>query len=120
MKKFNAMFIFAMLSLPSFASPQISPSTVTYRGTGLMLAKISLFSTQEQVSVDLVYVKDLTQSDSADIKLGSFELKQDRLITTILRLNITKEKPFWICVKSVDNGFPVRNCTTFKPQGINK
>lgn len=112
----SLIILLCFLSFTSLASPQIYPSTVEYRGTGTMMAKITLFGVSEKTPVEVVYVKDLSQEESSDIRLGSFMLMKGGDVTTVIRLNITAQKTFWICVKSSDNGFPIRNCATFKPK----
>jgi len=117
MKKLYLLIVL-IFTTDAFASPQIYPNLVTYRGEGLLSTKVTLYGVEQPRQVELVLLRSLTQEVSKDISLGLYNLQPNRSIDVPIRLTIKTPKDFWICVKSYDNGFPVRTCTTFKQKSI--
>ena len=107
-----------MLSVIAEASPQMYPSNVTYMGQGELSAKVTVVNSDQRNVVEVVYVKELTQRESKDVVIHKYNMLPNQDVNIPIRLNISTPKTFWICARTFDQGFPLRNCTTFKPRGL--
>ena len=112
-----ALACITLYSSLSKASPQIYPSSVEYRGAGVLSSTVTLFGVEEIASVDLVYVRDLTQAIEDDIKLGSFRLGVNQSRNIPIKLHVKTPVTFYICARDLSQAFPVRTCTKFQPKG---
>jgi hypothetical protein len=112
------ILLIALSPLVVNASPQMYPSNVTYMGKGELSTKVTLVNSDQRNVVEVVYVKDLTQRETKDVVIHKYNMLPNQDVNIPVRLNISTPKKFWICARTFDQGFPLRNCTTFKPRGL--
>jgi len=112
--KLAILFTLLFAITTATASPQIYPSGIQYMGTGKLSVTISVYNPEQaSATTELVLVKDLRQSIDDDISITTIKLTprghKKYPITFDIKAN---PKPFWLCVKTMQDDLPFRDCST--------